>query len=115
MILTRIRNCYSSIRLLTLECLSGNDPDGIPILLQNREQIMGLISSEEQKISGEPFDAASLATLRDEIDLVVGSIALLDRQLETVIRGRLDSISGEMGKLYRRSRAASAYTGQSTR
>jgi len=112
-ILTRIRNCYASLQMLTMECLSDDDPESIPVLMRNREEIMGVIASEEKKIAGSIDSATINRTLRDEIRSLVSSIVILDQQLATFIRGKLDFLSGEMTKLYKKSRAASAYTAHS--
>jgi len=113
MVLTRIRNCYRNIQLLTLDCISENVPEQIPVLLRNREEIMHLIAFEEQKILDESFTEEPLRSLRKEIESVIASIVIADSQLGTVIKGNLDSISNAMGRLYHKSRAVSAYANHS--
>lgn len=113
MTLTRIRNCYRNIQLLTLDCLSENIPEHIPQLLCNREEILNVISSEEEKIACENYSEEPLSAMRREIESIINSIRIADQQLSAVIRGNLDSLSHAMTKHYQKSRAVSAYAGQS--
>lgn len=115
MALTRIRNCYNSIQMLTIECLGDDDPESIATLMRNRSEIMGLIASEEQKMGAGSAPGGKMQSLRDEIRSIIASIVILDQQLDTLIRGKLNILSCEMTKLYKKSRAASAYTAQSRR
>lgn len=109
LILIRIKNCYRNIQLLTLDCLSENSPEHITQLLRNREEILHIIVSEEERIAHRTLSDASLSSLRKDIESIVASIRIADQQLRTHIKGYLDNISSEMTKQYKKSRAVSAY------
>jgi hypothetical protein len=112
-LLRRIRNCYHSIHLLTLQCITENKPDSIPTLMHNRVEIMTLIESDEKKINEFPHTDLACKQLRDEITSIISAIVLLDRKLEMIIKGGLADISHELSTLYKKSHAVSAYTFQS--
>jgi hypothetical protein len=112
-LLQKIRDHYLDIKMLTMHCCSEISPDAIPDMVEQRAHLLELIAGEERRIPDSTTNANNsdaAQALREEIRSIVQTIIILDKQVETVIGNHLTRIKSDLSKLYKTSRAASAYT-----
>jgi hypothetical protein len=112
-ILKKIRDQYSDIQLLTMHCCSDIAPEAIPDLINQRAELMECIAAEKRQLQEKTavhYNDAAATRLRKEIDSIIGTIVMLDKQVETVIHNHMRRLKTDLSMLYKTSRAASAYT-----